>query len=297
MVVKEIKNQTIYAILITLIAYLCFAFVDSSAKYLTIISTPALQIAFMRYLGQFVGNACHLTIKGSFKDSLFCDYRGQLTLRAAFLVSSTACNFISLKYLPLTQVATILFSAPIMICVLSIFLLNEKVGIWRWSAIIFAFIGVVLIIQPNNINFHPATLLALLTALLFALYSIWTRKLANKCSNESMQLYTGLVGVCILIYFGVTEWQSPVAFSGWIILLTIGLVAWIGHIILTKAHFLTSPQIIMPFGYVYIIYIGIIDHFLFDNIPDTYTIIGGTMIITSGLFIIYREYKTKGQNK
>ncbi len=295
--IERREDKPLFAIAIILVAYFCFAFVDTSAKYLTLLALPALQIVFMRYFGQLMANVIQILLQGNFRESLFCSHKKQLIIRGAFLVFSTICNFISLKYLPLTLVATILFLAPILVCAFSTILLNEKVGVWRWSAILFAFIGIVVIIRPFDASFHPATLLSLLTAALFALYSIWTRKLSGKCSNDSMQLYTGLTGTVLLIYFGIHEWQSPTEFFDWSILLIIGVIAWIGHIILTKAHLYASPQIIMPFGYVYIIYISVLDYFIFDHIADIYTLIGALMIMASGLFIIYREYKLQKLKK
>ncbi len=287
---KNGDNKTLIGIWIVIVAYGTFAIVDTSAKWLVLAGIPALQAVLARYFGHFVMSLAHLSRTEKMREIIFCPKKLLIILRSSLLVAATILHFIALKYLPISLTATIFFSAPIMICMLSYPLLGERVGPWRWSAIIYGFIGVIIAIQPYDADFHPATILSLFSALGFALYSILTRRLANVASTQSMQFYTGAIGTIALLYFGVTDWQSPDGRLEWILLIAIGVIAWIGHNLLTNAHKFAPPHILMPFVYLQIIFLGCSDYFIFETTPSRHTIIGALIVATSGIFILYREY-------
>lgn len=288
---KANEDRVMTGILLMLGAYLFFAFIDVSAKWLAVAGLPALQLAFMRYFGHFLISLFLIGKGGVTRDRFSSQKMGLVLLRAALLMGSTILNFIAVRYLPLTLTSTILFSAPIIICALSWPLLGERVGFWRWSAIMIGFVGILIAIRPFDESFHWAVTLSLGAAFCFALYSILTRKLAGIVAVDTMQFYSGLVGSMVLLPFAVSLWQNPATGIDWTIMLAMGLFGWFGHQLLTNAHRFAPASTLTPFGYTFILYLALASYFVFDHLPDRWTILGGSIIIVSGLTIWFRERK------
>src|SRR5690606_24987029 len=137
--IAPIEERRLLGIGLTLAAYFMFTCIDSSAKWLSLAGIAAVQVVFLRY-------AIHLVLvlgihvpRSGFALVRTASLRTQ-TLRAATLLGSTTCNFIALRYLPLTVTAAIAFTMPLMLCALSVPMLGETVGRRRWSAIIIGFL-------------------------------------------------------------------------------------------------------------------------------------------------------------
>lgn len=286
------EDRVMSGILLMLGAYLFFAFVDVSAKWLAIAGLSALQLSFMRYLGHFL-ISLFLIGKGGVSFNRFSSDKMLLViLRAALLMASTILNFSAVAYLPLTLTSTILFSTPIIICALSWPLLGERVGFWRWGAIMIGFVGILIAIRPFDSSFHWAVTLSLAAAFCFALYSILTRKLAGVVAVDTLQFYSGLVGTVALLPFAIFTWQNPTNGLDWTIMIAIGVFGWLGHQLLTIAHGFAPASTLTPFGYTFILYLTVASFFLFDHLPDRWTLLGGSIIVFAGLIIWFREKKS-----
>ena len=289
------EDRALYGIMLMLVAYLLFSCIDTGAKWLALLGLPALQLSFMRYVGHFVISTSILSAEGFSLRKISTPYLGLAILRASCLMIATILNFIAVNYLPLTLTATILFSSPIIICLLSWPLLGERVGIYRWIAIILGFIGVTIAIRPFDDSFHWAMLLSLTGAFLFALYSIITRHLSGKVSVDVMQFYSGAIGTFVILPFAVMQWQSPDNVTDWAIMISLGIFGWGGHQLLTTAHRFAPASTLMPFGYSFILYVTIWSLIIFDYLPDKWTITGGSIIVIAGIIIWYRESLRKKQ--
>ena len=283
------EDRPLLGISMMLVAYLCFSFIDAGAKWLAIAGLPAMQLAFMRYFGHFAISTALLVRTGEGWSAFSSPRLPLVVLRGTLLMVSTVLNFTALRYIPLTLTSTILFSAPIIICALSWPLLGERVGIWRWSAIIIGFVGIVIASRPFDESFHWAVLLSLAGAFCFAMYSILTRHLAGVVATDTMQFYSGVVGTMTLLPFAATQWIAPQTAMGWIVLFGIGVFGWMGHQILTKAHSFATATTLTPFAYSFIIYLAVWSYFLFNHLPDQWTITGGAIIIAAGLVIWGRQ--------
>ena len=164
-----IQSQARTGIVLMIAAWGTFSVIDTSAKFLVMAAIPAVQVAFMRYAVQFLFTVIEGSRDGiSVIRTLDRSTLTLLILRGLILVVSTFFNFIAVKYLSLTMTAAIMFSSPIFVALLSILFLGERVGIWRWSAIIVGFIGVLTIVRPFNEDFHWAALLSLHNAVAVA---------------------------------------------------------------------------------------------------------------------------------
>lgn len=291
------EDRPMLGIGLMLVTYLGFSCVDTSVKWLAIAGLPALQLSFMRYVGAFAVSL-FLIARGGIHPSRFASKHLLLVIiRGALLMGSTVFNFIAVRYLPLTLTATVLFSAPIIICALSWPLLGERVGVWRWSAIVVGFCGILVAIRPFNESFHWAVFLSLGAASCFAMYTIITRKLSGIVATDTMQFYAGLVGTLVLAPFAFAEWQSPTGGLDWFLMIMLGAFAWIGHQFMTLALGYAPASTVTPVSYSFIIYLTVWSFFLFDHLPDRWTISGALIIVAAGLIIWFRERKSSIQRR
>jgi drug/metabolite transporter (DMT)-like permease len=280
-------------ILMMLAAYLGFSCIDTSAKWLVLLGLPALQIAFFRYFGHFAISLGSVLIGGSGRDRFGTDALGLVLIRAICLMLSTVANFIALKFLPLTVTASILFSAPLIVTALSGPVLGERVGPWRWGSVVLGFAGVLVVMRPFGEAFHPATLVSLSGATCFAVYALLTRKLSGRVAAETMQLYSGAVGTLVLLPLAIIGWQTPPSAASWLVMLVIGLWGWGGHELFSRAHRFAEASVLMPFTYVFLIYLTVAGYLAFGDVPDAPTLVGAAIIVTSGLIVWWRERRAE----
>ena len=289
--VKQNEDRALLGIGLMLIAYFVFSCIDTSVKWLGVLGLHALQLAFMRYAAHFFISLFIIGKDGFSRDSFWTDRPWTVIFRGSLIMFSTVLNFVAVRYLPLTLTATILFSAPLIVCALSWPMLGERVGLWRWLAIAVGFVGVVIAIRPFDESFHPAMILSIGAATCFALYSIFTRKLSGKVSTNTLQFYAGAVGFFALLPFAIVNWQNPQTLLDWSLMLGLGVLGWGGHQLLTNAHRFAPASTLMPYGYSFIVYLTIWSYLIFDHLPDQWTITGAAIIIAAGLLIWFRERK------
>ena len=276
-------------IVMMLIAWAFFSMTDTSVKWLVLASLPALQLAFMRYFVALILSIGNGFARGEMCQSLNRGDLALLLLRGSLLVVATLLNFIALNYLPLSITSSIMNSSPIIVTALAVPLLGERVGPWRWSAVVLGFLGVLTVIRPFGAEFHWATLLILANATGLALFSILTRKLSGRITPQTMQITMGILGTLVLLPGALLTWRSPETGLDWTIMIGIGLWAWIGHEIFSRAHQHAEANLLMPFSYSFIIYLTAAGYFVFGSVPDTMTLVGAAIIVTSGLVIWWRE--------
>lgn len=275
-------------IVLILLAWLLFATVDTTVKWLVLAGLAPFQLAFIRYAVSFALTLIVGAGSGKLFGRVTAFQGGLLFLRAALLVSATVCNFYALRFLSLTVTSAIMFSSPIIVCALSVPLLGERVGLRRWGAILLGFAGVLTVVRPFGESFHPASLLIVFCATALALFSIITRRLSGEISPQVMQSYMGTMGTLVLLPFAISTWQHPASPSGWLLCFLIGASAWAGHEIFARAHLFAPVSTLMPFSYSYLGYMTIGGWLIFATLPDTLTVLGAGIIVLSGL-IIWRQ--------
>ena len=270
-------------------AWFLFSLVDSSVKWLVLLGLSAVQLAFMRYAVHFL---CSIAMVFRHDGDLGLATHGQARLilfRAALLISATFLNFVALQYLPLTTTSAIMFSSPIIVSALSGPLLGERVGVWRWSAILLGFAGVLVVVRPFGNAFHWASVLIVYNAFAMALFSIITRKLSGTIPAQTMQLYMGALGTAVLLPLAMVNWTNPDTLRDWLLLFGVGAFAWAGHEAFARAHSLADASVLMPFAYSFILFMSALGYLVFGDIPDAFTILGACIIVLSGLIIWLRE--------
>ena len=202
--------------------------------------------------------------------------------------------FYALSKMKLADAIAIAFAAPIIITALSVPLLREAVGLRRWIAIVVGFAGVLIILRPGGGVFDWAALAALGSAVVYALLMITTRAFKSTESSASLMLYPqlgiSLSGIVMVLYF----WVTPTPFDLGLFALA-GLFGSIGVMCITHAFRLAPAAAIAPFEYTALLWATLLGYLLWDELPDSVTLLGAGVVIASGLYIIYREARKAGR--
>lgn len=273
---------------LTLVAFFCFAVMDTSAKWLVVAAIPSLQVAFLRYLVHFCWVILIYFPRNGFAITRSSVPRLQI-IRAVLLFAGTAFNFTALKYLPLTTTIAFFFAAPMVVCLLSIPILKEKVGLKRFAAIFVGFIGVLIIVAPWGDEFDYHVFLAVAAMLGASGYFVMTRVVAGKDSNSVAQFYCAGVPTLLLAPVALTYWQWPTTSLDWGLLVLLGTLGMLGHSLLTLAHRFAEASVLAPMVYSQIIYITLFSWIFFNSVPSLSTLVGVSIIIASGVYIWSRE--------
>lgn len=281
-----------WAIALICLTYILFACLDTSAKWLSNNGIGVLQVVWARYAGAAalaLATANPITSPGVLKTRRL----GLQLARAATLVGSTLLNFFALRYLQLAETVSISFAMPLLVALLAGPMLGEWVGPRRLAAICVGFVGVLLVVRPGSVSFHPAMLLIMLAVVCYALYGIWTRVLAGHDSSATTLVYSSLPATLLLTPMLPWIWQTPQTITQWLVLAGTGLFASIGHYFLIRAHRLAPAAILAPFIYGELIWMVLLGYWVFGDVPGGLTLLGGAVVIGSGLYLWWRERRVK----
>ena len=211
-------------------------------------------------------------------------------LRATIACLAMFSFFKAFGILPLADVSSISFASIMIITILAIFILGEKVGVRRWIAIFFGFIGVLIVFRPGTSLFSYFSLLPLLGAFALSFAVIIMKKLLSYDTPPTCSFYLHIFVALIYFPFVVFNWQQP-SFNLWIMLIGMGFCGGIAQILLTNAYKLSTVNLLQPFDYTAIIWAITFGLIFFNDYPDRYVVIGSTVIVISTYYIIYREAK------
>lgn len=209
------------------------------------------------------------------------------------LGSMTALNFVALQYLQLAETGAVHFSVPLMIAVISSLFLKDHLPLKNWIAITVGFLGVLVILNPAGHSFHPAMLLALANSLIYAFFNLLSRKMAATDHPAASQLVSGLAPAIVMTPFLFFQWQTPQHASDWIAVLGTGVCGFLGHFCLAQAYRYAKANTLSPFFYQQILYMILLGWLFFNQIPDINVVIGGVVVIASGLFLLHQEINQK----
>ena len=274
------------AITLNLTAWALLPFMDTIAKYLSS-ELSFFQITWARYFFTVFWTLPIMYI--FFKKNLTLSENPKLQiLRGLTLFFANICFFYSISIISMAKALTLAFIAPLITTALSPFFLKEKVGIKRWLAVIFGFIGSLIVIRPGYLDFNLATLAGLGTGFFYGIYLVITRKLHSTDSPLLTLLLTGVVGAVIASFFVPYVWINP-SFDQWFWLGLMGIFACLGHICLIYSLRYADASKLAPFGYFEIFPNIILGYLIFNDLPDVWTIAGLIVICLSGYYVFRRE--------
>ena len=210
-------------------------------------------------------------------------------LRGVLLVAQILVIVTSFDIVGLAATHSIFALHPLLATLLAIPVLGEAVGWRRLAAVGVGFAGVLVIMRPGTGVFDPDALIALLAAVMFAVYGVLTR-LASRAdgSGDAAFFYTGVAGAAAVTLVGPFYW-TPMA---WADIAWLGLLCFTGmsgHYCLIRALDATEAVRIQPFIYLQMVFAVIIGAVVFGEEIDPWGVAGLALIIGAGLYAIWRE--------
>jgi drug/metabolite transporter (DMT)-like permease len=281
------RRQRLTGIGLMCVTMICFACLDSTAKYLNHFM-DTLEVVWARYTG---GLVLALVLSNPIsRPAIMKTRRPWLQIgRSILLLGSTLLNFFALRWLQLDQATSILFATPFLVALMSGPMLGEWVGWRRWIAICVGFAGVILVTRPGFGGIHPAALLSVASLCCYAFYIISTRVLARTDSSETTLFYSNLFGAVVMTMVVPFVWTTPDRWLHVALMLGMGALGSTGHYLLIIAHRLAPPVVLAPFMYTQLIWVIALGFLIFGDLPNQWTLAGAATVVASGLYLLHRE--------
>jgi drug/metabolite transporter (DMT)-like permease len=218
---------------------------------------------------------------------------GLHSLRCIAGLIAIVAIFIALRKLPLATVVSISFAAPIFTTIFSIFLLKEKVGVYRWLAVLVGFIGILIITEPGISELNIYYIFPIIFCLGLSYVAITLRQLS---STEPVWLISLFFSIAITLLSLITVpfgWVMP-SIAHFLILSLIGIFGGVSNLWLSQSYKYSEVSLVTPLKYLTLVFAIIFGYFIWDEIPTIKTLIGAFLVIISTLIIFRREiYKKK----
>jgi drug/metabolite transporter (DMT)-like permease len=275
--------QLFRGILLIMLAVFLFSSMDTLAKFM-LRSYPLAPLIWARYTVHFAFMIALLAPRMGL--ALVRTQRPVLqVLRGLALVASTGFFYLALAYLPLAEAAAISFVAPVLVASLSGPMLGERVTRRQWIAVSMGFLGVLVIIRPGGGLLSFAVVFPLLSAFVFALYQILTRKLAGRENPFTSLFYTAAVGTLVTTLGLPFSWQTPTLPQVGM-MIAIGCLGGFGHFLLIHAVERASPSALAPFIYTQLMWSTLLAFLALGDFPDPGSLLGMLVIAAAGLLSI-----------
>jgi drug/metabolite transporter (DMT)-like permease len=208
--------------------------------------------------------------------------------RGVLLVAEVCVMVIAFVKLGLIESHAVFIAYPLIVAALSGPILGEAVGWRRWAAIGVGFVGVLIILQPGLSVFSPWALLPLISAFMFALYSLLTRFVSREDSAQVSFFWTGVAGAVAITPFGLMHWQ-PMSLADWGWMASLCLTAALGHWLLIRAYAVAEASALQPFAYLQLVWVSVLGLLFLGETLRLNVALGVSIVAAAGLFALWRE--------
>lgn len=275
-----------------LLAMAILPFIDVLAKFLGQAGMPIAMIVWARAV---FGAATVLpfALRAAGPATLRPDRPLHHLARAVLLFAATFCFFLSLKTLPIADALAIFFVNPLVVTVLSALALKERVGPRRWAAVAVGFLGTLVIIRPGMVELNPGTIWALAAGVALGTYFVMTRAIAGQAHAMVLTFQTNALGAVLMTLALPLVWQAPTA-PQWAMLAGVGVIATLGHALITRAYEHAEASLLAPFAFTEIVMATLVGWWFFADLPDRWTVAGVAILIASAVYISWRERRGAG---
>lgn len=305
---KTPANQTLGGILCLCGGALIFSAQDVIIKMMSG-GYPLSQVLTIRCLVACVPLYFLLRFTGGGVRALKSQRFPVLVFRAIMLLGAYTTYYLAMATIPLAVAVALFFAAPLFIVLLAQPYLGEKVGFRQLLAVLVGFGGVVVICRPDTGMLDVAALLALSSAFFYGFACLQARKIGDTESGAVMAVYQNIVfllgalAVTAVTNFGtdfsaqvqhpsmaflLRPWVTPET-TDFLLIACTGLVGAFGSFLLTQAYRLAEANVVAPFEYTSILAATLLGWVFFNEVPDSFTLIGIALIIGAGLYVLYSK--------
>lgn len=216
--------------------------------------------------------------------------------RGLFVTFAQYCFYTSLLHLEFATASTLAFASPLIVTALSMPILGDRVGPWRWSAVCMGFVGMVIVMRPGAEVFSPYALLPVAAAFGYALSAVTIRLFDDSTPTAILNVYAQIAAFAgALVLTLTTSGHVPIASAhDWAWIVAIGITGGAGVLSLVGAYRLTAPSNLAPFDFFALVFAFVIGWLVFDEAPFDRLFPGVLLIVGGGLLIVWRERRNAG---
>lgn len=275
---------------VMLLGMVLFALNDAMGKWL-VASYGLGQVILIRSIAALLVLAPFLWMAGR-KPIVEAERPWLQTARVVFSTLELFCFYYAVMYLPLADVMTYWLAAPIYVAAAAPFLLGEKVGWRRWTAIAIGFVGVIITLEPSSAMFTAPAIISIIGTAAFAFMMLSGRSLRSTPDKTLVLFQTGGAAVAGLL-FAPLDWTPLNSVTEVLLLGLLGIVAMTAHILVNRALKISDAATVAPLQYTLLLWAVVFGWWFFGEVPRLTMIIGAALIVGSGLFIFFREQQLK----
>ena len=279
-------SRPITGVLFALVGFVVFSSHDVLIKSLGG-SYEVFQIVFCSVLVSFVPMT--LIMATDRTEASFVPHKPlYLLLRTCTVIIGMICGFYAFTVLTLAEAYALLFASPLLITALSVPFLGEKVGKRRWAAVVLGLIGVIIVLRPGLQPLSLGHAAGLTAAVAHSIGAIVVRKVGREERSPTLILFP-MVAVLLIMAAVLPGTYKPMPILDVGTLALMGLLLIGGQMMVLNAYRNAPAALIAPMQYSQIIWAALFGFVFFAEIPDMWVAIGSLLIISSGVFVVWRE--------
>lgn len=276
-------------IVLGVLAYALFSVHDASIKWL-VATLPTWQVLFLRSLA--ITAACLVIGRRKLlEDAISTPRKGPLLFRGLLTMTAWICYFTAARSLPLAQLLSLYYAAPLMVTGMAIPLLQERVSGPRWVSVLIGFIGVMVVTDPWGVPLSVPTVLVLLAAAQWAYGVILMRQIAR---HESSLLQIFFINLVFLVGTGIACVFTWVPLDTWqvALLILVAVFGGLGQFSLFEAARHAPASVMASVEYTALIWAFLLGYMIWGDIPPVTTFLGAGLILSAGAFLFLMEVRT-----
>ena len=279
--------------LMMIFAVAALSVMDAALKQLGNHYSP-LQVSAMRGMSSLPFIIALLAHQKNFKQLLKIRWAWQIT-RGMISIATLYCFIYAFQRLNLADAYCIFFISPLVIAALSAPLLGERLELRGWLAILVGLIGVLWMLRPTTSHWLTDGTLAALCATAGYVATSFIMRIVSRTDTTSASTFWFLIFVSLGAgLLALPDWRAPVA-DDWPWLVLIGLCGWLGQQAMSEAFRLAPPAVVAPFEYTALLWGVLLDYFIWGALPNTGMWGGASLVIASGLYMLWHEQRLHRQ--
>ena len=286
------QNNVLFGITLMVITTFMFSSMDGVSRYLAENNNIFTLVTMRYWFIAFVMIVTCLFIKNRVLDILNTKQPYIQFSRGVILSLNNCLVVYTFTLLGLVETHAIIACYPLIVAGLSVPFLGERFGWRRWIAIFTGFIGVIIILRPNTNVITEGSIFAIVGAIMFAVYLILTRYVSRSDTAVTSFFWTGIGGTVTMSIISLFIWDDILK-EDYLWLLLMCVLSAGSHFMMVKTLQVAEASVVQPFSYLQLVFGSIIGVTIFSESIDLMIIVGALIVIGSGLFTTWREYKIK----
>ena len=286
------QNNVLFGITLMVITTFMFSSMDGVSRYLAENNNVFTLVTMRYWFIAFVMMVTCLFIKNRISDILNTKQPYIQFSRGVILSLNNCLVVYTFTLLGLVETHAIIACYPLIVAGLSVPFLGERFGWRRWMAIFTGFIGVIIILRPNTNVITEGSIFAIIGAIMFAVYLILTRYVSRSDTAITSFFWTGIGGTVTMSLISLFIWDDILKEDYLWLFIMCALSAG-SHFMMVKTLQVAEASVVQPFSYLQLVFGSIIGVTIFSESIDLMIILGALVVIGSGLFTTWREYKIK----